>query len=374
MKILPNTTFVQSYHRVCSLLLAGRNRALRPPLFARSQHQQVAFSTGSAAAAATTNLLGGRQSERPRRSLLSVPGSDARKIQKATGLKADAIVLDLEDGVPLDRKEDARRLVVDTLRQQEETGNLFGETTEICVRINGLETGKLALDDLQAVLPCTSLQSIVVPKIEHPSDVDFVSRMISMMTAGSEQGSRRDIRILAAIESAKGLLNLKEIAQAGSGNGGPLPPYAAYLDALIFASEDYCADLELIRTPNGATELLYARSQLVTVAKAYGLQAIDMVHIDFRNLEDLEKECQQGREMGFTGKQAIHPVQLDTIHATFAPSLKDLEFAKKCVQEYESTTFTGKGACVVDGIVVDAPVYKWAIKILKRAKQAGMVE
>lgn len=302
--------------------------------------------------------------ERPRRSLLSVPGSDPRKIQKAAGLHADVVVLDLEDGVPYDRKDDARRLVVKTLQQQQEEGPLFG-TAELCVRINGLETGKLALDDLQAILPFASLRSIVVPKIEQPSDVDFVSRMISM---SSTAGESRDVRILAAIESARGLLNLKEIALAGTSGR------FSYLDALIFASEDYCADLELIRTPHGATELLYARSQLVTVAKAYGLQAIDMVHIDFRNLEDLQRECQQGREMGFTGKQAIHPVQLDTIHQTFAPSQKDIAFATRCVQEYESTTSeAGKGACVVDGIVVDAPVYKWAVKILSRAQQAGKI-
>jgi len=296
---------------------------------------------------------------------LSVPGSDSRKIEKAAGLNADVVVLDLEDGVPFDRKDVARQLVVQTLKEQQEGRQLFG-ASELCVRINGLETGRLALDDLQAILPFTSLQSIVIPKVEHPFDVDFVGRMISMSTDSRQS---RDIRILAAIESAKGLLNLKEIAQAGTSGDYP------YLDALIFASEDYCADLELIRTPNGATELLYARSQLVTVAKGYGLQAIDMVHIDFRNLEDLKRECQQGREMGFTGKQAIHPAQLNTIHQTFVPSSKDIAFARKCVQEYESTTLqAGKGACVVDGIVVDAPVYKWAVKILKRAEQSGMLD
>lgn len=147
-----------------------------------------------------------------------------------------------------------------------------------------------------------------------------------------------------------------------------------YLDALIFASEDYCADLESIRTQK-ATELIYARSQLVTVAKAYGLQAIDMVHINFKNLEDLRNECQEGREMGFTGKQAIHPMQLETIHESFAPSPKDITFAQNCVREYESVTADGgKGACVVDGIVVDAPVYKWALKILKRANKAGLID
>jgi len=132
--------------------------------------------------------------------------------------------------------------------------------------------------------------------------------------------------------------------------------------------------VEAIRTP-GATELLYARSQLVTTAKAYGLQAIDMVHINFRDLEELEMECEAGRQLGFTGKQAIHPLQVDTIHKQFSPSLKDIAFAKTVVNEFEKVTSAaiGKGACVVDGIVVDLPVYKWALKICKRAESLQVV-
>lgn len=306
--------------------------------------------------------------DRPRRSLLSVPGHDARKIDKALQLKVDTIVLDLEDGVPVDKKEEARDLVKQTLEKRD-----FG-TAEVCVRINDLSTGRLAFNDLQAVLNQPQLQSIVIPKVEQAADVDFVSRLIDMArtTRAIQEGGAdhtADIRILGAIESAKGLLNLREIANAGTGNS---ELSYSYLDALIFASEDYCADLELTRT-SSATGMLYARSHLVTVAKAFGLQAIDMVHIDFRNLDDLARECQEGREMGFTGKQAIHPLQLETIHQTYAPSQKDIDFAKRCVDSYEEATETeGKGACVVDGIVVDTPVYKWALKILKRAEKASL--
>ncbi|CAB9504605.1 lyase subunit beta-like protein, mitochondrial [Seminavis robusta] len=316
------------------------------------------FSVSAAAAAA-------QKVERPRRSLFSVPGSDERKIQKATGLNADAVVLDLEDGVALDRKEDARELVVQTLRQVE-TGDLSFGTSELCVRINALETGSLAFEDLQAILPCPSLQTIVLPKVELPSDVDFVRRLVEMIPPDNQEETR-DLRIIAAIESAKGMLNLREIAETTNQQS------SSSLDALVFASEDYCADLELIRT-TAAIELLMARSQLVTTAKAYGLQAIDMVHIDFRNMEALQEECTRGVEMGFTGKQAIHPAQLDTIHQTFCPSAKDLEFAQACVTQYESTTAAGKGAVEVHGIVVDAPVYKWALKIVRRAEQAGMIQ
>ena len=229
----------------------------------------------------------------------------------------------------------------------------FGKS-ELCVRINRLmDTKETALQDLEAVLPCNRLEAVIIPKIESAANVPFVSRMMDAL-AGD-----RDIRIIAAVESAVGMLNIQEIA-ATKGR----------LDALVFASEDYCADLELIRTP-GTAELLYPGSQLVTAAKAYGLQAIDMVHIQFRDLEGLAEECERGQEIGFTGKQAIHPNQVATIHETFSPSTKDVNFAVRVVDAYVATTARGKGVCVADGIA-DAPVYKWAVKILKRAEMAGM--
>lgn len=298
--------------------------------------------------------------ERPRRSLFSVPGADPRKIQKAQSLGADAVVLDLEDGVALDKKDDARQLVVQTLQDM---GCSFG-SSELCVRMNGLQTREMALRDLESILPCQRLQAIVIPKVEAASDVHFVSRMIDAIRGSlyPDNHPAADVRIIAAVETARGMLNLREIAQSDP-----------RLDALVFASEDYCADLEMIRTPE-ALELLYARSCIVTTAKAYGLQAIDMVHIDFRNMDDLKEECRRGREMGFTGKQAIHPNQVSIIHDSFSPSRKDIGFARRIVQRYEATTSEGVGACVVDGIVVDAPVFKWATKVLKRAETAGMMD
>ncbi len=213
------------------------------------------------------------------------------------------------------------------------------------------------------VLPCNRLQAVVLPKVESASDVLFVSRMIDALC----EGSNRDVRIIAAIESAIGFLNLREIAETAKDETSK-----AKLDALVFASEDFCADIEATRTES-ANEMLYARSQLVIAAKAFGLQAIDMVHINFRYLEGLKAECEGGRQMGFTGKQAIHPAQIDIINERFAPSTKELDFASRAVLEYDSTTAKGQGACVVDGIVVDMPVYKWAKKIIERAAKAGML-
>lgn len=302
----------------------------------------------------------------PRRCLLSVPGNDQRKINKAKSIQPDTIVLDLEDGVAWDKKEDARKLVHDTLTMvTREQSNMFG-SSEICVRINGLETGDLAVKDLQTVLRCQSLQAVVVPKVESAADIQFVEALIS-----EHCGPDRDVRIIAAIESALGILNLREIAETATKKPTQVESFCTCgrLDALVFASEDYMANVEGIRTPHG-TEMLYARSQLVTTAKAFQLQAIDMVHIDFRDLQALEKECTGGKQLGFTGKQAIHPNQVPIIQQAFVPSDKDIDFATRAIHAYESSAATGVGACVVDGIVVDLPVYKWSQKILQRAGTA----
>jgi len=299
--------------------------------------------------------------ERPRiRSLFSVPGADKRKIQKAQTLGADAVVLDLEDGVAHDRKDEARELVTDTLLDESLS---FGDS-ELCVRVNGLHT-EHAIRDLEAVLKCPRLQSIVLPKVESQGDILFVARMIEEYRLGAGK-NRQDVRILAAIESAKGFLNLREIAEtAARERHGRLFPL---VEGLIFASEDYCADVEAIRTQE-ARELLYARSQLVITAKAYGLQAIDMVHINFRELDELASECEAGKQLGFTGKQAIHPSQVAIIHEQFSPSGKDAAFAAKVVAAFEANEAVGRGVCVVDGIVIDLPVYKWAVKICKQVER-----
>ncbi|OEU23108.1 beta subunit of citrate lyase [Fragilariopsis cylindrus CCMP1102] len=279
-----------------------------------------------------------KRPERPRRSLFSVPGSDERKILKAQTLLADSIVLDLEDGVAYDRKDEAREIVRNTLLDTSKTF-VGGNSTELCVRINGLDTNEIALNDLNAILLCDRLQAIVIPKVESASDIHFVSRMID-----THCNNNKDIRIIAAIESAMGFLNLREIANTSTICGNRL-------DALVFASEDFCADIEAI-------------------PKAYSLQAIDMVHINFRDQNELKNECITGRQLGFTGKQAIHPNQIDIIHDQFSPSLKDILFATKAVKEFQhTTTIDGKGSCVVDGIVVDLPVYKWAVKMCKRAEK-----
>ncbi|KAI8056558.1 Pyruvate/Phosphoenolpyruvate kinase-like domain-containing protein [Syncephalis plumigaleata] len=277
----------------------------------------------------TSTLAKGLTMDRSRRALFYVPGSDQRKLKSATKLEADCIVYDLEDSVPFARKGAARSMVFDAL---EASGD---RVQEISVRINAVDSG-LAVDDLNVTLLSKHLQAIVIPKVHQASDVHFISRMIDSVAPVDR---REHIRLIASIESARGIMNIKEIAKSDP-----------RLSALLFAAEDYCADLGLIRTSH-RREMLYARSALVTTACAYGLQSIDLVCMDYQDDAILRSECQEGREMGFTGKQAIHPRQIATIQDMFRPSDEDLIRAVKIVKGYEEHSQRGYGAFGLEGKV-----------------------
>ncbi|RKP37785.1 Pyruvate/Phosphoenolpyruvate kinase-like domain-containing protein [Dimargaris cristalligena] len=278
--------------------------------------------------------------------LLGLPGSEESKIKKSLTSPADCIVYDLEDSVAPNRKGAARELVFDALKLKSETG------PELAVRINAVGSG-IEFDDLNVILQSPHLDTILIPKVQSARDIDFVCRLIELI--GHER-SQPHVRIIASIENALGILSLKEIATASPQR----------VDALLFAAEDFCADMGLHRSP-AKTEMLYARSAVATTAHAYGLQAIDLVCMDFRNPEVLVKECVNGRDMGFTGKQAIHPNQIETIQNTFMPSEDQIQRAKKIIAGYEISEREGKGAYGLDGLAIDLPVYKWALKIMQRA-------
>ena len=162
------------------------------------------------------------------------------------------------------------------------------------------------------------------------------------------------------VETAKGILNLKEIASHPR------------LDALIFGGEDFAASIGATRTKD-AIELLYARQAVVTTAAAFGLQAIDIVAIDFKDLEALRKEFEFGAQLGFTGKQIIHPAQVEPVQAAFTPNDEAIAHAKRIVETFEASQKEGKGAYALDGKMIDMPLLKNAEKVLDRAKAAGKI-
>lgn len=285
-----------------------------------------------------------------RRALLYMPGSDRRKIEKAATLDVDCICMDLEDGTALSKKAEARAVIAQAMEELD-----FGNS-ERCIRINSIGSG-FEKDDLASALAARP-DSIVVPKIETAEQVKWVSDQIETfeLTNNLKLGG---IRLLIGVETAKGILNLKEIAEADK-----------RLDAIIFGAEDYAASVGARRTKE-ATEVLYARQAVVAACAANDLQAIDMVYIDFHDLEGLRREAEQGAGFGFSGKQVIHPNQVAVVQEAFTPSDEAIEYAKRVVESFEVSQKEGKGAYALDGKMIDMPLLKNAQKVLDRARAAG---
>jgi citrate lyase beta subunit len=287
---------------------------------------------------------------RSRRALLYMPGDDRRKIEKATTLGVDCICMDLEDGTALNKKFEAREVITQAMRELD-----FGRA-ERCIRINSISSG-FEQDDLVAALDARP-DTIVVPKVESAEQVKWVSGEIESyeLTNGLPVGG---IRLLAGLETATGMLNLKEIAGAEE-----------RLEALIFGGEDFAASLGATRSLE-ATELLYARQAVVTTCAAYEIQAIDIVYIDFRDTEGLCREAQQGADWGFVGKQIIHPNQVGPVQEAFTPSDDAIAYAQRVVETFEASQKEGKGAYALDGVMIDMPLLKSAQNVLERARAAG---
>jgi citrate lyase beta subunit len=285
-----------------------------------------------------------------RRSLLYMPGDDRRKIEKSTSLDVDCICMDMEDGVAITRKIDARAIIAQAMKDLD-----FGRS-ECCIRINSIGSG-LESYDLVAAL-ATNPDTIVVPKIESADQVRWVSDHIESyeLSSGRQLGS---VSLLVGVETAKGIMNLRKIAEADR-----------RLEAIIFGAEDYAASIGARRTKE-ASEVLYARQAVVTACMANDLQAIDMVYIDFRDQAGLRLEAEQGAGWGFSGKQVIHPNQVPVVQEAFTPSAEEIDYAKRVVETFDASQREGKGAYALDGKMIDMPLLKNARKVLDRAKAAG---
>ena len=286
-----------------------------------------------------------------RRALLYMPGDDWKKITKALTLSVDCICMDMEDGVALNRKAEARAIIAKALQELD-----FGASEKLA-RINAVGSG-MEDEDIQAVLPYLP-DGIVIPKVESREQIEWGGEIIESaeLTNGWPVNS---IRMLAGVETPKGILNLKEIASHPR------------LDGIIFGGEDFAASIGATRTEN-ATELFYARQAVVTACAAYGLQAIDIVTIDFRDIERVRREAEIGAGLGFSGKQVIHPNQVVPVQEAFTPDDESIAQAKRLVDAFETHQKVGKGAFALDGQMIDMPLVKNAQKVLERAKAAGKV-
>ncbi len=289
---------------------------------------------------------------RSRRALLYMPGDDLHKIRKAITLNVDCICMDMEDGVAVNRKAEARATIVSALQSLD-----FGRSERLA-RINPVGSG-LECEDLPAVLPGRP-DGIVVPKIETAAQVRWVSAEIAI--AEQKYGwPPGEIALIVLVETAHGIVNLTEIAAADP-----------RLQALIFGAEDLASDIGATRSREG-WEVFYARSSVVTYASAFNLQAIDMVYIDFRDQEGLVKEATQGARLGFAGKQIIHPGQVVPVQQAFTPTDQEITQAMRIMDAFSRHQEAGLGAFALDGKMIDAPIVKAAERVLARARAAGKV-
>jgi citrate lyase subunit beta/citryl-CoA lyase len=292
------------------------------------------------------------------RSLLFVPGSRPDMMRKAAVSAADAVCLDLEDSVAPGEKPAARAHVVEALRALD-----FGSRARL-VRINGVDT-PFAYRDLVDVCEAAGerLDLVMLPKVSAPRDVEFVDTLLSQIGAAF----RRDatIRIEAQIETAQGLLAVREIASA-----------SPRLDALAFGPGDYAASMRMPLASIGerdAHDDVYpghrwhaAMHMIVAAARANGLRCMDGPYAGFRDAAGFERSCRIARALGFDGKQCIHPSQIDTVNTVFAPSEEEVTRARALVEAYEASVASGHGAATHDGRMIDAASLRMARSILGR--------
>jgi citrate lyase subunit beta/citryl-CoA lyase len=280
-----------------------------------------------------------------RRSRLYVPGNTPKLIINAGLYKSDGVILDLEDSVPAEKKEEARILVRNAFRNN----NLMG--SERMVRINQVPAG---LDDLRE-MEGEAVDMVLIPKCESASQVTEVDRVIT----GWEDNGNGTAWLMPIIESAAGVFNAFSIASAS--------PRVA---ALAIGLEDYTADIGAQRTSEG-TESFFARSMVVNAARAAGIQPLDSVFPDFDNPGELYHTATIARKMGFEGMGCIHPGQIPVIHSAFDPAPEELEKAKIIVDAYEKALLEGRGVVSVGAKMIDPPVVKRAQRLLEHAARSG---
>jgi citrate lyase subunit beta/citryl-CoA lyase len=276
--------------------------------------------------------------EQPLRSLLFAPGNHARKLEKVGTFGADAIVLDLEDAVADAEKTAARGAVRAALPT-------YTPPTSVFVRVNGAETGRLE-DDVRAVV-CSHLDGVMVPKVERPETLPELDELLVELERerGLAQGH---VRLLALVETARGLIRCEEISFAAPQR----------VVTLVFGLGDFSVDIGVDLTPD-ATEILYGRSRVVVAARAARLRpALDGPYLDLQNVEGLVADTLRSRQLGFQGRVVVYPPQVEHVHRAYSDlSPADAERAQRVVEAFEEAEAEGSASIQVDGRFVDYPIY-----------------
>jgi citrate lyase subunit beta/citryl-CoA lyase len=268
---------------------------------------------------------------RPRRSVLYMPGSNARAIEKARSLPADAIILDLEDSIAPDAKVAARQQVLDAVT----TGG-FG-TREVVIRINGLDT-PWWLDDVNAVAKGKP-DAVLVPKISSPGHLEDVAERLIDISAD------RRIRVWAMMETPLAMLRAGEIAAAAA-------DVETRLAVLVMGTNDLAKDTRTKITP-GRRPMLPWLMNCVAAARAFGLDILDGVYNDLRDEDGFARECGEARDMGFDGKTLIHPSQIERCNAAFSPSADEIAQANRIIAAFDLPENRERGVVALDGRMIE---------------------
>ena len=278
--------------------------------------------------------------DRLRRTMMFLPGNNPSMITDAHIYKPDSIMIDLEDAVSVNQKDAARFLVSEALKA------IDYKTTERVVRVNGLDT-PFGADDIRAIVKA-GVDVIRLPKTDNPDEIVAVDKLITEVER--EIGKEGETLLMAAIESAAGIMNVKEIALASK-----------RLMGIALGAEDYVTNLKTSRSKHG-WELYYAR----------GIYCFDTVYSDVNNIEGFRDEVQFIKDLGFDGKSCIHPKQVRIVHEIYTPSQKEIEKSIRIINGAKEAEAKGSGVISVDGKMVDNPIIMRAQRVLDLAKASGI--
>ena len=268
---------------------------------------------------------------RPRRSVLYMPGSNARALEKAKTLAADGLILDLEDAVAPDTKDTARRQVAEAVK-----AGGFGKR-EVFIRVNGIDTAWFS-EDLEAAASAAP-DAILVPKISTPQQLDLIWQHLHELKADSR------IRIWAMIETPLAIFNILALAAQAK-----LP--GARLGGFVIGTNDLAKETRARFVP-GRAPMLGWLTTCVLAARTYGIDILDGVYNNLGDADGFARECAEGRDLGFDGKTLIHPNQIEPCNAAFSPSADEVTLARKIIAAFDQPENKGKGVVQVDGRMVE---------------------
>lgn len=291
--------------------------------------------------------------ERLRRTMMFVPGNNPAMVKDAGIYGADSIMFDLEDAVSMAEKDAARDLVYEALQTQD-----YGDA-ELVVRVNGQDTPYYA-NDVRAMVKA-GIDVVRLPKAE---DAEMVKKLDADITAAEKEFGREkgSTMLMAAIESAKGVINAYQIASASDRMMG-----------IALSAEDYTTDMKTHRYPDGA-ELEFARNMVLHAARAAGVAAFDTVFTNMNDTEGFYRETEYIHQLGFDGKSLVNPRQIPMVNKVYEPTKKEIENAKNVENAIKEAKLKGSGVISMNGQMVDRPVVLRAERVMRLAKASNLID